>query len=241
MMALKQAASLSELQDSLRGGYKKLSSDEEVDLAMDQTQTSQLHFQCRAHRIPCFHVLAIFLFLLVMSSIFIVSFLNTGNHGEYHNLRPINASANPGDSFSEWIDCGQTAFEARDRGCIFDLMLSTWIHESCYDGEMMNRYLLEGNHTYFYDEDMVHEMPEEEARRGEYTTLWTDGEFHLRHCVYLMDMQLRAYLTGRPIEVSIYNFGHTQHCVNMTLWHDRDGKKTRLHALLGKCGFPKTR
>ncbi len=143
------------------------------------------------------------------------------------------------ESFSKWIDCGHTASEARDRGCIFDLMLSTWIHESCYDGEMMNRYLLEGNHTYFYDEDMLHEMPEEEARRGEYKTLWTDGEFHLRHCVYLMDMQLRSYVTGRPIEVSIYNFRHTQHCVNMTLWHDRDGKKTRLHALLGKCGFPK--
>ncbi|KAI0132884.1 hypothetical protein BJ170DRAFT_719046 [Xylariales sp. AK1849] len=240
-MALKQAASLSELQDRLRGDYKKLRSDGEDDMAVDQDQTSQLHFQSRAHRTPRFQVFAIFLLLLVTSIIFIVIFLNTGNHAEYHNLRPINASANPDDSFSEWIDCGQTAFEARDRGCVFDLMLSTWIHESCYDGEMMNRYLREGNHTYFYDEDMVQEMSEEEARRGEYRTIWTGGEFHLRHCVYLMDMQLRAYVTGRPIEVSIYNFRHTQHCVNMTLWHDRDGKKTKLHALRGKCGFPKTR
>lgn len=241
MMSLKQAASLSELQDRFRGGYKKLRSDGEDDLAMDQDQASQLHFESRTHRIPRFYVLAISLVLLAASSIFIIIFLNPGNHAEHHNVRPIDASENPGDSFSEWVDCGQTAFEARDRGCVFDLMLSTWIHESCYDGEMMNRYLLEGNHTYFYDEDMVHEMPEEEARRGEYKTLWTDGEFHLRHCVYLMDMQLRAYVTGRPIEVSIYNFRHTQHCVNMTLWHDRDGKKTKLHALLGKCGFPKTR
>lgn len=222
-------------------GYEKLSSDEEVNSEINLPQTSQLHFQTRAHRIPRFHVLAIFLLLLATSSIFTVIFLNRGNHAKYHNLRPLNASANLNESFSEWIDCGHTASEARDRGCIFDLMLSTWIHESCYDGEMMNGYLRQGNHSYYYDEDMVHEMPEEEARRGEYTTIWTDGEFHLRHCVYLMDMQLRSYVTGRPIEVSIYNFGHTQHCVNMTLWHDRDGKKTRLHALLGKCGFPKTR
>lgn len=241
MMALKQVASLSKLQDSLRGGYKKLSSNEEDDLAMDQTQTSQLHFQSRSRRISHLHVLAIFLLLVMSSSLIAVFFVNKGSHIEYHSLRPLNGSENPSEGFSEWIDCGQTAPEALDRGCVFDLMLSTWIHESCYDGEVMNRYLREGNHTYFHDEEMVHEIPEEEARRGEYRTLWTDGEFHLRHCVYLMDMQLRAYKTGRPIEVSIYSFEHTQHCVNMTLWHDRDGKKTKIHALHGKCGFPKTR
>ena len=103
----------------------------------------------------------------------------------------------------------------------------------------MNRYLLKGNHTYYYDEEMQHEMPEEEARRGENKRLWTDGEFHLRHCIYLIDMQLRSYKTGRPIEVSIYKFGHTQHCINMTLWHDVGAFKTKLQALVGKCGFPK--
>ncbi|KUJ13265.1 uncharacterized protein LY89DRAFT_753870 [Mollisia scopiformis] len=238
MMALKQAEAPSGLQDSLRGGYKKLNSDEEGD---DQHHASQLRFQSRSHKTHHFHVLAVFI-LLITSSIFItIFFLNKGNHVEYHNLRPLSDSANPDISFSEWSNCGQTALEALDKGCVFDLMLSTWIHESCYDDEMMNRYLLEGNHTYFHDEDMVYEMPEEEARRGEYKTLWTDGEFHLRHCVYLMDMQLRSYKTGRPIEVSIYDFEHTQHCVNMTLWHDRDGKKTKIHALHGRCGFPKKR
>jgi hypothetical protein len=238
-MALNQAASRSKMHDWLRSGYK-LSTDGEDGVAIDQDQTSPLHFQSRSHWISRFLVLAACLILFATSSIFIVTLLSTSNHSKYHNLRPINASTRVDDSFSEWIECGHTALEARRRGCVFDLMLSTWIHESCYDGEMMNRYLLEGNHTYFYDEDMMFEMPEEEARRGEYRSLWTDGEFHLRHCVYLMDMQLRAYVTGRPIEVSICNFRHTQHCVNMTLWHDRDGKKTRLHALRGKCGFPKT-
>jgi hypothetical protein len=237
-MALNQAASLSKVRDKLRGSYKKLSPGGDDDLAVDQDETSQLRFESRPRRISRCHVLVISLLLLATSSIVMIIIFNTDNRAKYHNLRPINASASPSDNFAEWIDCGHTAFEARDRGCVFDLMLSTWIHESCYDDEMMNKYLLEGNHSYFYDEDMMHEMPEEEARRGEYKTLWTDGEFHLRHCVYLMDMQLRSYVTGRPIEVSIYNFGHTQHCVNMTLWHDRDGKKTRLH---GKCGYPKER
>lgn len=236
-MAAKEETLLSEQRDSLLRDYNKQSSEEND---ADVPQPPQLHIQSRAHRTRRFHSLIIFL-LLATSGVIAVIFIGifAKSQGPHHHFRPLNASANPGESFTESIDCGRTAAEARERGCIFDLMLSTWIHESCSDRELMNKYLLEGNYTYYYDENMEHQMPEEEVWRGEYRTIWTQAEFHFRHCVYLMDMQLRSYKTGRPIEVSIYNFGHTDHCVNLTLGPDWRGRMTRLHALVGKCGFPK--
>lgn len=159
--------------------------------------------------------------------------------GPHHHSRPLNASANPDASFTESIDCGRTASEARERSCISDLMLSTWIHESCSDCQLINKYLLEGNYIYYYVTNMEHQMPEEEVWRGEYRAIWTQAEFHFRHCIYLMDMQLRSYNTGRPIEVSRNNFGHTDHCVNLALGQDWRGRTARLPTLVGKCGFPK--
>jgi len=229
-----------EQKETLLGDYQERLDSNEHDrsLVANADQIVRLQSALRVHRIIVFCTFGFFSIILL--AVLGVT-LAAGKEEEVPVTRPLNSSANPSEAFTSWIDCGRSAAEARRQGCVFDLMLSTWIHSSCYDGEMMKRYLRQGNHSYFHDEEMQHELSEEEALRGEYRTIWTDGEFHLRHCVYLMDMQLRAYVTGGPIEVSIYNHGQSQHCVNMTLWHDRDGKKTKLHALRGKCGLPKKR
>ena len=235
-MSLQETNPPSEQKEALLGSFKD--SGEEVE-ASQLPLPSQAH---RFHRSPTLAIFSFFILLLATSSIFTATFVNIKHHADRHTFRPLNASdlGNPTDSFSSWIDCGGTPSQARKRGCVFDLMLSTWIPESCYDDEMMNSYLIKGNHTYYYDEDFLRVLPEEKARRGQYDYLWTDGEFHYRHCVYLLDMQLRSYKTGRPVVVGIYALEHTQHCVDMALWHDVGDSKTRLQSSVGKCGFPKS-
>ncbi|KAM7186419.1 hypothetical protein V8F33_011812 [Rhypophila sp. PSN 637] len=162
---------------------------------------------------------------------------------EERKFYPLNTSLSKEDSFPSYQSCGHSPTEARAKGCTFDLMLSTWIPSSCADTAMMETYLSQGNYHYFLDKNRTEPMSEEEARRGEYKVIWTEGEFHLAHCVYLMDMQIRSYKTGRPVEVGIFNHGHTMHCVNLTLGLEGEvrNRTTRLHALFGGCGFPRGR
>ncbi|KAM7191219.1 hypothetical protein V8F20_009397 [Naviculisporaceae sp. PSN 640] len=191
----------------------------------------------------------IFQYLLLVLSVFAVSSIlasiftsvQSSPHREVYSL---NASLSKAEAFPDgFLSCGHSPSEARSKNCTFDLMLSTWIHESCADRDMMETYLAQGQYHYFYDKDRAIPMTEEEARKGEYKTLWTDGEFHLAHCVYLMDMQIRAYKTGKPIEVGIFNHRHNLHCVNLTLGLEGEVKTrvTKLHALFGGCGFPRGR
>lgn len=186
-----------------------------------------------------FFILSVFATSSILASLFTSA--QSSHHREFY---PLSASISKSDSFPNgFISCGHTPAEARSNNCTFDLMLSTWIHESCADNAMMETYLSQGKYHYFHDKDRTIPMTEAEARRGEYKTLWTDGEFHLAHCVYLMDMQIRAYKTGRPIEVGIFNHGHNLHCVNLTLGLEGEVKTrvTKLHALFGGCGFPRGR
>jgi hypothetical protein len=177
--------------------------------------------------------------VLILSAIcVIIGSLLRASHTQ-HTKWPLDRTGSPSEIFSEWNDCGTNPVEAREKNCFFDLILSAWLYESCYDEDMMNRYLTRGKHRYWRDRNMTMEMAEDEARLGEYSAIWTDGEFHLQHCVYLMDMQVRSYVTGRPIEASIYQYEHSTHCVNMALAHDRDNKTTRLMPVFGICGYPK--
>ncbi|KAK4206657.1 hypothetical protein QBC37DRAFT_458135 [Rhypophila decipiens] len=173
----------------------------------------------------------------------VFSSFSVTSSNEERKFYPLNASLSKEESFPSYQSCGHSPTEARAKGCTFDLMLSTWIPPSCADNAMMETYLSQGKYHYFRDENRTEPMSEKEARKGEYKVIWTEGEFHLAHCVYLMDMQIRSYKTARPVEVGIFNHGHTMHCVNLTLGLEGEvrNRTTRLHALFGGCGFPRGR
>lgn len=239
------SSTCTEQKECLLASYHDLRQSSDDDELEGQQQQHLPSSESRSRRIftRFYPLVLFFLIVLATSTLLSTLFVNVTQiqSPRGRKFRPLNATQDPSLSFSAWKDCGASPSEARsqDKNCVFDLMLSTWIPRDCYNEEMMNSYLLSGNHTYWYDKDMTQKMPEEEARRGEYKTLWTDAEFHLRHCVYLMDMQLQSYKTGRPIELGIYEHEHTQHCVGLVRGHDLAGKKTKLHARFGRCGFPK--
>lgn len=138
----------------------------------------------------------------------------------------------PSEYIEEEYPCGSTPAEADTHGCVFDTMLYGWTHPKCFDEELMERYLHDGNWT--WRDDPHHEAPfsdativgvdsKELAKRG----LWTSSpdssgrwvnrwEFHLVHCAYAWELVERAYYHE---EVWIYKeligdnaIEHAEHC-----------------------------
>jgi hypothetical protein len=138
----------------------------------------------------------------------------------------------PISEYNEEYPCGSTPAEADTHGCVFDTMLYGWTHPKCFDKELMERYLHDGNWT--WRDDPQHEAPfsdatitgvdtKEQAKRG----LWAsrpDGsgrwvnrwEFHLVHCAYAWELVERAYYRE---DVYIYReltgenaVEHAEHC-----------------------------
>ncbi|KAI1876758.1 hypothetical protein JX265_003335 [Neoarthrinium moseri] len=79
--------------------------------------------------------------------------------------------------------CGWSIEEAKANGCVYDIMMSSWIPKPCYDEELSNSFLRANNFTYWRKNDGVEEVPEEEVRRGEFDILFTHGTYHSQHCM----------------------------------------------------------
>ncbi len=243
-MATKITPALFRDPDRLLGDYDKLGESEENESLGDSENLPQPHRRFRNHCTG--HGLYGLVTAALLSTVVILSFILISNKSSnlIHSnaIRPLEISETE-ELFSESYTCGSTPAEARSRGCIFDLMLAQWIHELCYDGETMNEWLLSGQYRYYHHKNQTHELPEEEVLRGEFTEIYATGGFHFRHCAYTVDMMARSFLTGGPIEVSLYRYEHTQHCINTTLTNGWDtygnGNMSRLRMSFGVCGFPK--
>jgi hypothetical protein len=135
------------------------------------SRLGQLSYDYHANLISILVTIAVILLITIAALFQNFLFPVENQQGKHGDLRPLYGSVDMAEDFLEWIECVTTASEARSLGCVFDLMLSSWIHESCFDGDMMDQYLEQENHRYFPDENMTEKMPEEEARRGDYPRL----------------------------------------------------------------------
>ncbi|KAK2746150.1 hypothetical protein FQN55_005779, partial [Onygenales sp. PD_40] len=122
-----------------------------------------------------------------------------------------------------WKGCGSNSAEARDMGCMYDVMLGGWIHADCYASELMELYLARGNYSWFRDQSLTIPVTDEEVRRGDHDVLWTRKFFHYAHCAYLWEMQMRAYRERKPIDHGIFLEEHTIHCAGILLEQDSLG------------------
>lgn len=229
---------LSTSRDHLLGRYERLDEAETEKLDHSPHETSAVKVGSRGSRSLCIRI-ALSAIVALETAVLAFVLLGAMPHSEsaVHVPRPLASTGNGSEIFSEWKDCGHTFSEARSRGCVWDLMLGLWMHESCFNGVMMDRYLRERNHSFFYDRELTREMPEEVARKGE-LVLWGDAGFHHRHCTYWVDTQVRSYITRRPIPSHLYDYGHTQHCLNYTLDHTVV-LALRMDPTFSQCGFPK--
>jgi hypothetical protein len=119
-----------------------------------------------------------------------------------------------------WVDCGNSASEARERGCKFDLMMSSWLQPACIDEELSEKLLKDGNWTWYQNSDGTNELSSELARLGEHPHVYADSLFHAMHCKYLIEKLSRSIASKRGIDDHSWQPGTIQHCTRMLLHFD---------------------
>lgn len=114
-----------------------------------------------------------------------------------------------------WASCGDTAEEARARGCTFDVMSFAWQTPECYDAALVEEFI--GWETWdFYDwEDDSISVPFHTIMRGEQSA-WVSWQYHLVHCTFMWRQMHRAYERGW-IDSHLDKYNHTVHCQDVLL------------------------
>lgn len=115
------------------------------------------------------------------------------------------------------LDCAHSPEEARAKGCIYDVMMQDWVPEPCYDDALTQRYLAEGNWTWYADGDGKRIISDEEMAKGEHGEAWMSSSYHQAHCIFSWDKTVRAMRNNRPISQELLSYDHVLHCSHQTL------------------------
>lgn len=113
--------------------------------------------------------------------------------------------------------CSPDWHESKRRGCVYDFILSTWMHPRCFDKEMHETYLdllRRKNTTFWYEKQRVNEVPWEVAVSGEHPQIFSDGKVHHLHCSYVLDRAIHLS-RRRPLILDSLSRkeDHIQHCL----------------------------
>ena len=109
-------------------------------------------------------------------------------------------------------DCGNNPVQARDNGCVFDIMLAHWVSPLCFDEATHNSYLEARSWSWYHDISFEQEVSRERVLEGDLPGTWITLEFHFFHCAYLWQLQMKAYTTGGPLVEYLWSYEHTAHC-----------------------------
>ncbi|KAF4850573.1 hypothetical protein CGCSCA4_v003846 [Colletotrichum siamense] len=118
--------------------------------------------------------------------------------------------------------CGSTPQEAKEKGCHFDVISFCWLPSQCYDAEL-SREFDEANHLeWFLDPNRTEPLTHEQIMTGEYTGLYVNWEYHVRHCTAMWKKMHRAIILGngngvKAIDGYIGVYEYTKHCEHMLL------------------------
>jgi hypothetical protein len=139
--------------------------------------------------------------------------------------------------------CGSSAAEARARGCHFDIISFSWLPNECYDAELSRSFDDESELEWFLYANRTQPLTHEEIMTGEYTGLYVNWEYHLRHCMAMWKKLHRAVLGdlgNRAIDSYIGSYEHTKHCEHMLLGAQGiafDAINTRIDVKFPDCGI----
>ncbi|KIW58048.1 hypothetical protein PV05_02598 [Exophiala xenobiotica] len=122
------------------------------------------------------------------------------------------------------LECGYSFTEARSRGCVYDVMMQDWVPEPCYDSVLTERYLAQGNYTWYADGD-GNIMSDEEMRKGEHTEAYMSGDYHKDHCIFSWEKLIRAMRNTRPVSQELVSYDHVLHCRHQTLGENHPDKR----------------
>ncbi|KAK4560600.1 hypothetical protein LTR86_005797 [Recurvomyces mirabilis] len=117
--------------------------------------------------------------------------------------------------FAGWKDRGTSVEDAYAKGSFFDVMLHSWVHEDCWDKELMDDYLTKVPYHWYRDSHFQEEITVEEVRLGEHGSAAVELEEHSTHCAYILEKSLRAIMNGKSVARSVYSIKHAIHCLGL--------------------------
>ncbi|KIW18406.1 hypothetical protein PV08_02694 [Exophiala spinifera] len=123
--------------------------------------------------------------------------------------------------------CGSNPTEARANGCVFDVMMQLWTPAACYDRTLSDRFLEEGNWTWYADTSATKVWTLDEMRKGEHDAVYVAQEYHITHCIYAWEMLVRALRNQAPIITELISYDHVIHCRHKTLQRADGGSSIR--------------
>lgn len=143
----------------------------------------------------------------------------------------------PSDGLAEINHCGSNFKEARELGCVYDVMMQLWMPPACYDQVLSERFLAEGNWTWWRDPENGVTMSDEEMKKGEHTVAYMLQDYHKMHCIFAMEKLVRALRNQWPLIPELISLDHIVHCKHKTL-HRTDGEVRGVRAPTGftSCG-----
>ncbi|KAF4918579.1 hypothetical protein CGCVW01_v008739 [Colletotrichum viniferum] len=113
--------------------------------------------------------------------------------------------------------CSPDWKESKARGCVYDFVLSTWMHPKCFNEEMHERYLAYmkwRDTTFWYERERINEVPSDVAAKGEHGEIFTDGTVHHMHCSYVWDrITYASHFKPRVLDSLCRDPKHVEHCI----------------------------
>ena len=110
------------------------------------------------------------------------------------------------------LDCGYSAEEARAKDCVYDVMMQDWVPVPCYDEALTEKYLAQGNWTWYADGEGLTTLTDEEMRTGDHRVAWMGASYHKAHCVFSWIKIIRAMRNNRGISQELLSYDHVLHC-----------------------------
>ncbi|KAM0745435.1 hypothetical protein ACQRIT_000819 [Beauveria bassiana] len=90
-------------------------------------------------------------------------------------------------------ECGTSPAEARQLGCVFDIIVMGWTPDRCHDGELSAEFLAKRDWKFFAHANTTQPaLSAYDIVKGEWDNIYVDYEFQLFHCVYLWRKTQRA-------------------------------------------------
>lgn len=132
------------------------------------------------------------------------------------------AVATPNPLAGQILDCGGNPEQAREKGCIYDVMMQDWVPVPCYDEVLTEKYLAEGNWTWYMDGNGQTTISLEEMRKGEHGSAWMATSYHKAHCVFSWMKIIRALRNDRAISQELLSYDHVLHCAHGALREDSE-------------------
>lgn len=123
----------------------------------------------------------------------------------------------PTSDLSEIMHCGSNYTEARELGCVYDVMMQLWMPKPCYDEVLSERFLAKGNWTWWSDPENGVTMSDEQMRKGEHSVAFMLMDYHKMHCIFAMEKLVRALRNQWMIIPELVSYDHIVHCKMKTL------------------------